>query len=192
MTASMKVDVSGLKRLAEKFSSSALRREMEVIAQDKGVAALLGQAVADNFNQNGPGWPAARIPSGRRLLRRSGQLFASATTPGAPGNIYRVDGTVVTWGTNLIYASIHNKGGTITVKNAKALFIPLTAKAERQGPQRDKSKRDPTLKLGKDFVFKQSVTIPARPFMVLRDFWKQQLIDYFVQRAKAALKKGLR
>lgn len=58
----------------------------------------------------------------RQILRRSGLLMKVATTPGATGtsksgkksiqgsNIYRVEGTNLVWGVDLIYAKTHNEG----------------------------------------------------------------------------------
>ena len=114
----MKVDVTVINLLADKCKSPALKRQLEGIASEKPVAALIGQAIADNFAQGGPGWKPLKIRDGLPL-QKSGDLKRSATTPGAPGNIYKTDGTVITWGTNLIYAGIHQRGGTIKAKNGK-------------------------------------------------------------------------
>lgn len=56
---------------------------------------------------------------GRMILQRTGLLKKCATTPGASGvnkqgksgsNIYRVEGTTIIWGVNLIYARAMNRG----------------------------------------------------------------------------------
>lgn len=55
----------------------------------------------------------------------------------------KADSSSVTVGTNIIYARIHQFGGTIQPKNKKALRF----------------------KIGSQWASKQSVTLPARPFM---------------------------
>jgi phage gpG-like protein len=45
----------------------------------------------------------------------------------------RITGNSVSIGTNVIYGSIHQEGGTIKPKNAKMLAIPLTREARRAG-----------------------------------------------------------
>jgi phage gpG-like protein len=54
-----------------------------------------------------------------------------------------VTATSAEWGTNTDYAAIHQFGGVIRAKNAKALRFQI----------------------GGNWVMKKSVTIPARPFL---------------------------
>jgi phage virion morphogenesis protein len=56
------------------------------------------------------------------------------------------------WGSNLIYAGIHQHGGEIKAKTPAGLIFSVGG---RSGANR------------KEFVRKQSVTIPARPFLGL-------------------------
>lgn len=185
MSASFKVDLSGLKKLAAKFDDPALKVSIVNIVKEKSVAAQIGQAIADNFTQHGPGWPPLKIREGEPL-RRTNLLFKSVTTPGAKNNIYETNGPSIIWGTKLAYAAIHNKGGVITAKNTKMLFIPLTDKAAKRGPIKDKAARKKsTLKVGVDFIFRRSVTIPKREFLVIRPEWRTRLTEHV---AKLALK----
>ncbi len=187
MGASMKIDISALKRIAAKFDSPQLRDTVTRLPQEKAVAALVGQAIADNFDQEGPGWaplkPATiRASVGRkikksmgemtdeellkheriarkgwkgadsnpfrRILQKTGLLKKTATMPGFTGskggktgsNIWKTEGSRLIWGTDLIYAGVHQRG------NAKR-------------------------------------KIPARPVLTLRPVWLKQIQDYVVQRA---------
>lgn len=159
MSASLKVDVTGLKRLAESLNNPSLKTQIMQIPQRKAVAAMVGQAIADNFTQEGPGWPSlkaatiraslskkmrksiadmtdkellsherkARIVGSdtvphRAILRRTGLLMRTATTPNYQGsaksgkkvvsgsNIWKTEGHKLIFGTNLIYAAVHNYG----------------------------------------------------------------------------------
>jgi phage gpG-like protein len=75
-------------------------------------------------------------------------------------------------GTNLVYAALHEYGGIVTPKNAKYLAIPVNGAT---GSPRDRADlklikaRSGSLVLvdesGVQFVLKDSVTIPARPYL---------------------------
>lgn len=192
MSASMKVKLDPLKKLAARLSSSSLKQSILDVPKDKAVAAIIGQAIGDNFDQSGPGWPPLKLRKGRPL-EKTGLLKKSATTPGAQGNIFKIQGTTIEWGTNLIYASLQNKGGVVSVKNAKFLFIPISAKGMKVGPQKDKAAQKKSgLVAGKDMVFKKSVTIQARPFMTIRAIWRARLIEYVMERYLEAIKARIR
>lgn len=190
--AAFKVDVSAFKQLAQDFDSPSVKQAVRDIARDRAIPALISQAIADNFHKEGPGWPPLKIRKGK-MLRKTNLLFKSVTTPGAPGNIYRNDGSVITWGTNLLYAAIHNDGGVITAKKAKMLFIPLTPKGQKVGPQKGKAaQKSSGLKYGRDFIFKKSVRIPARPFLTISDSWMEQIYQYALEKMVRAIVGGIK
>jgi hypothetical protein len=154
MSASMKIDLSDLINLSQKVKSPYLVQQLNNIPQQKGVVALVAQAIADNFTKEGPGWKPLspktirssvsqkmrkklseltdkqlvaleaqkrRARAGgstdkgdvayRKILRRTSVLLKSVTTPGGPDNIYKVEGTNLVWGTDLVYAAFHNNPG---------------------------------------------------------------------------------
>ena len=79
-----------------------------------------------------------RFTRGKKILTDSGRLQRSIT--------YRTRGRRLVIGTSLIYAAIHQTGGVIRAKG-KALRIPIG---------------------GGRAIFRKSVTIPARPFLVIK------------------------
>jgi phage virion morphogenesis protein len=93
----------------------------------------------------GSKWPPSlRVrDQGGRTLTESGNLLKSIT--------HNAWATGVVAGSNLPYAAIHQFGGTITAKSGKGLFWRYRGK----GANRSSVAR------------KQSVTIPARPFLGL-------------------------
>lgn len=184
----MTLNLSSLKRLGERFSGSRMKDAISQAMRERAVAALVGQAIADNFSKEGPGWAPLKagtiraslskklkksiadmsdeellkyekkarqkeseeVPN-RRILQRTNLLMKTATIPGYSGtskgkkpvsgaNIYKVEGTKLIWGTDLIYAGVHNKG------NAK--------------------KR-----------------IPKREFLVIRPEWNKQIQEFVFKRA---------
>lgn len=191
VSASFKVNVDPLVQLAQRIGDSSVREAIKNVPRERAVAALIGQAIADNFDQSGPGWAPLAIRKGKPL-QKTGLLKQSVTTPGSQFNIYKVNGSTISWGTKLLYAGIHNKGGTISPKNAKALFIPLTKKAEQVGPLKNKAAQKKSgLKVGVDFAFAKSVTVPKREFLKLRPEWKKRLASYMVSRYEAIIRKAL-
>lgn len=80
-------------------------------------------------------------PSSDRILTRSGKLVRSLN--------YRVNGQEVSYGSAMIYAAIHQFGGTIEPKKCNALVFPLAIG-----------------KGGRVFLMHvRSVFIPARPYL---------------------------
>ncbi|MEX2480199.1 MAG: phage virion morphogenesis protein [Gammaproteobacteria bacterium] len=87
---------------------------------------------------DGSPWPPAireLLGDGRPTLRVSGILVQSLT--------HNATESGVEVGTNVLYAAIHQLGGTITAKTSKGLRF----------------------KVGGQWATKQQVTIPARPFL---------------------------
>jgi len=78
---------------------------------------------------------------------------------GSISSAQRIEGQDVVGmvGSNLKYARIHELGGEIRPKKAKALFIPLRANV---------LPRQAGLVYGKDFIFSQLVKIPKRPYIM--------------------------
>lgn len=127
------------------------RRGGERQALMRGIAGDMHAAVEDNFAAQGrPRWADLKSVNisrgaGYKILQDSGRLAASIGTS--------YDDTTARVGTNLVYARIHQFGGTtkahvIRAKNKKALYTPF-------GPRKQ--------------VNHPGSVIPARPFLVLTD-----------------------
>src|SRR5690606_39047061 len=112
----------------------------------------IGRAMVDSTQQRferqaGPGgvpWrPSIRAQrEGRQTMRVSSRLFMSLTHVATNG--------AVEWGSNVVYARIHQLGGVVKAKSAKALHFRIAG----------------------NWFTKQSVTIPARPYLgVDADDW---------------------
>lgn len=144
-------------------------------------------------------WPPPKLRPGGQPLMVSGRLMRSV------GSIRRVESsapsrTTLVIGTNDKRAALMHFGGVVRPVHAKALFIPLTAKGRRVGPTsalnravsermvvaaykagdlRKANRLDKRLpEQGIDFVLKQSVTIPARPFLFLSAEDRVQVYDF--------------
>lgn len=106
------------------------------------IGLMMIRSIKKNFQEGGrpEKWKKSKRAEskGGKTLRATGMLQRSI--------IHEVEGSTVTIGTNVLYAPMMQFGGTIVPKTAKALHF---------------------VSGGKDF-FAKSVTIPARPFMMIQ------------------------
>jgi phage virion morphogenesis protein len=127
---------TALTRLSE--ASEALENPIELFqAIGAGGVAATQRRFETETAPGGTPWPMSirAMMQGGRTMTDTGRLVGSI--------FYDADARSVRWGTNVLYAAIHQLGGTIRAKNAKALFF----------------------RIGGQAVQVQSVTIPARPFL---------------------------
>ena len=95
--------------------------------------------VALRFSNGGPGWkPSIRSQvEGGKTLMMTGRLRSSIGSGGGAKDVMRSQGifrstdSTLEMGTNVLYAKIHQNGGTINAKPGKALAIPLNRDARR-------------------------------------------------------------
>jgi len=217
----LSVRLDGLQKLIKRFNDPALKAELNKIPSLKGVAAIISQAIADNFEKEGPGWAPLKVATlrasvkksvinklkkrfsrgkkfssmnrsekatvnrlvntqlvahernartsanlkkkgkqqlqpNRKILQKTRLLKKTATVPGFTGtnktnsgsNIYKVEGTNLIWGTNLVYAAAHQYG-------------------------------DP------------AHGIPKREFLVIRQVWQTALNTFIAKKALDVLTKYL-
>ncbi|MFV8875346.1 phage virion morphogenesis protein [Serratia fonticola] len=125
------------------------------------MAAAMGDAVEENFKNEGrPAWmgwsPAyAKKRAGGKILQRSGRLASSV--------VQSSDNDGATVGTNVVYARIHQEGGTIKRKARKQ---DLHFRQDKSGEignrfvKKSKSNFVQTVAVGA-----YSIKMPARPFL---------------------------
>ena len=129
---------------------SQLQRAIEATANPRPLYDEIGAALVVSTQMRfereetpeGAKWPASlrAIVEGGRTLTDTGRLMQSIT--------HEASDSGVAVGTNVLYAAIHQFGGKITAKTGKGLVFKGA---------------------GDQWVRKQSVTIPARPFLGLDD-----------------------
>ena len=135
-----------------------------------------------------------RVKGGNLTLRDTGRLMSSIA--------YRKGPNYVAIGTNVKYARIQQLGGTITPKRAKKLAIPASAETRRLMRRHGASVRAALEGLRSSgwriwfrersimgqkggskpqvlFVRKESVRIPARPFLKVDDGDRQVIVNIF-------------
>ena len=140
MAARVKITFEGLQTMHRSFSRLA-RGSQDLNPAMRSIAAYMLFATQLRFERgvgpNGKKWkPSMRGRSGGQTLVNTARLLKSLTTHSS-ANQAEV-------GTNVLYAAIHQTGGTITPNKAKALVFKL-----------------PNGKV----VHTKKVTMPARPFL---------------------------
>lgn len=100
---------------------------------------------------------------------------------------YQATATSVAVGTNVIYAAIHQFGGTIRAKNGTFLSIPVTPAARSAGSPRNMPGLHVAQTLKGQFILvdergvtqyllRRQVTIPARPFLGVGDADRVEIV----------------
>jgi phage gpG-like protein len=175
-TASFQSDLAGLKKLITQFENPIFKKALLELPNRKEVHALISQAIAENFDKEGPGWAPLKaqtilrsvsrkmrrdikqgkrsMEGARKILQRTGLLKKSVTTPGAQGHIHRMEGSNLVWGTDLMYAAIHQHGGTV-----------------QRGDH--------------------TINIPARPYLKLSDFWKLEIETFALNQALLLIQRSI-
>lgn len=129
------------------------------------IAAAMGDAVEENFaNEGRPAWmgwsPAyAKKRAGGKILQKSGRLASSI--------VQNSDNESATVGTNVVYARIHQEGGTIKRKaRNQALHFRQNKRGEVGNRFVKKSRANfiQTVAVGA-----HTITMPARPFLHLAE-----------------------
>jgi phage virion morphogenesis protein len=129
------------------------------------IAAAMGDAVEENFKNEGrPAWmgwsPAyARKRAGGKILQRSGRLASSI--------VQSSDNDGATVGTNVVYARIHQEGGTI---KRKARNQDLHFRQSKSGQVGNRFvKKSQANFVQTVAVGAYNIKMPARPFLHLTE-----------------------
>lgn len=141
----IRVEVTGAEE-----ALGALRRAVEAVANPRPLFDEIGASLAVSTQMrfergagpDGAAWPPSlrAVVEGGRTLVDTARLMQSIT--------HEADDSGVAVGTNVLYAAIHQFGGTISAKTPRGLVFQGAAG---------------------QWATKQSVTIPARPFLGLDD-----------------------
>ncbi len=115
---------------------------------------------------------AKRGRSPADILRDSGRLYQSLTYQvNASGSTASVE-----WGSNVVYAAIHQFGGTIDVgERTQKIYQAYDAKNDFYDPRfrkKAKSNFERTVK-----VKAHKITIPARPYLGINDADREAIIE---------------
>lgn len=164
----------------DKWLDKTLKRTAQGLYKS---ATFYQRKVKEQLNRYGAGQSPPGSPPGKQTghLGRSIQIDDSDLHTGLSAGVF-----TVRVGSNVPYAKIHEIGGKISAKKAKALTVPLNKKArkmaagvrsvreldlvfiKRKGkpPLLAKSHGGKQARIEPLFILKKSVRIPRRPYMV--------------------------
>jgi phage gpG-like protein len=173
--------MGGLKiRFDDGGSTAAIRKLISGMADARPALKILGAVMIDsieeNFKEGGrPPWKQSKraLRDGGKTLVDTRNLENSLTDS---SKSMKITGNTLYVGTNVEYAAIHQFGGKIKPKN-KPLLVFLTSGERPTDAAGWKQARED----GRA-VFAKEITMPARPFLVVRDEdldeAAAQIIDY--------------
>lgn len=145
----IKVDASEIARnIVPRFEALAEldRRELLDHLGALGVSQTQRRIAEEKQSPDGVPWKPNR--RGGSILELEGNLLTSQH--------HEVESDEdVSWGSNLVYAGIHQEGGVITPKNKKRLVF----------------------RIGNQTIFATKVTIPARPYLGLSGDNKKDIVE---------------
>ncbi len=171
----MKIDIKFLRDLEKKINSPGLQSQLRSLPEKKEVAAIIAQAIGDNFAQQGPGWKplqAATIRSSvSKKLRKKLSSLSDRQILAHEAKARKKDATeaphrMILQKTGLLKKSVTTPGATENIKKVEGTNLIwgsqlIYAKTHNEG-------------LAKK-------NIPKREFLVLRDVWKQRLYVYLAK-----------
>jgi len=208
---SMKVDFSGLKKLYEKFTNNPIKEAFRSVAKEKAVAALIGQAIADNFDKEGPGWQPLKTETIRRsVAKKLGRELASMTDAQIRYHEVKARSKAAT---EEPYRRILQRTGLLKKTATKVGFTGSTTKKKNGdwknarssfGPQRGVSVTGSNIYKVENFNIiwgtnlpyaskhNNGEGVPKREFLVIRKEWQARLDAYVLSRVKTYFRNAIR
>jgi phage gpG-like protein len=186
MSASLTLDKSGLELLIKRFEDPTIKSELEKLPQKKAIAALVAQAIADNFDKEGPGWAPLKADTIRRSVAKKIKKHLSTMTDneilafekkarkeGTPENFVGPNRKILQK-TRLLYGTVTTPGANISKNGMSGSNIWRTEGSN--------------LIWGTDLIYaathnegNPSKNIPKREFLVLRSEWLRRLNEFLLE-----------
>ena len=173
MVASWKLDLKGLQKLITKVNSPEIKKEIDLVSSEKAVIALVTQAINDNFAEEGPGWAPLKAGTIRESVNKK--------TKKQLKNMTKAE----------ILKHEEDRSGTVF---RRILVKTGTLKKEAKNPA-NIQKVDQNLVFRTDLKYagthqhgNPKMKIPARPFLNIRDVWKNKIYAYMAKRYNEILK----
>lgn len=148
MSVAFEIDASEAARLfdgaVDRLTGGATRDLMDALGA-LGAEQTKQRIATEKTSPDGAAWPASR--NNPDTLHLEGHLLGSIS--------HTASETETRWGSNLVYAAIHQTGGTIRPKNGKSLVF----------------------RAGNQLIFAREVNIPPRPYLGLSDENKSEITE---------------
>ncbi len=197
--ASVTIDLSEIEKMAKRFEDPALKTQLNNVVANEGITALVIQAIADNFRQEGPGWQplkAATIRASvakklRKQLRSlSDEQVLRYEVLARMKHSEENPNRQILRRTSLLFNTVTKAGYSgSSVNNQRALDD--AARSQRKRPQKGQSVQGQNIRQvqGTNLIWGTNLiyagvqnygrgAIPAREFLVIRPEWEKRLHAY--------------
>lgn len=148
MSNSFTLDSSGLTDLIRHIESGELRDQLEKLPQEKAIVALVAQAIAENFRDQGPGWKALKPQTIRASVSKQLKKKLSKLTRKEVRE----------------FEDLHRKKGKSSSDNDRLVSLSV-----KMGAKKNLVRPAPARKiLNRTGLLKQSATTPGGPHNIYR------------------------
>jgi phage gpG-like protein len=195
---SLKVNTLGLKILANKFADEGLRQDILKLPQTKPVLALVGQAIADNFDQEGPGWQHLKAKTIRSSVnKKQRKLLADMTDK----ELERYEKKVRLVGGDSDENGVEQQANRRILQRTgllkKTATIPNIATSNKKSSGKNINYiQGNKLVWGTDLFYANAMNygnskhnVPARPFMVIRPEWQDKIASLYTDMVLKLIQK---
>lgn len=197
MSASLVLNKSGLDAFIKRLEDPTIRTELEKLPQKKAVAALVAQAIADNFDKEGPGWEPLKAETIRRSVSKKikkvlenmtdAEILAyekKARKQGSPESFVGTNRKILQK-TRLLRGTVTTPGQTISKNGMTGSNIWRTEGSN--------------LIWGTDLIYAGTHNkgnpkkgIPKREFLVIREQWLRQINEFLLDEVTKIIESRLR
>lgn len=189
--ASLKFDISEFRKIINRISGGELQAELIAITQSKGVVAMVAQAIADNFRQEGPGWEPLKAST----IRRSVSAKVAKKLAGMTNEEI------------LAHEKKARQKGASEVPNRQilrktSLLFRTATTPGYSGSNKKAAGANVTRFEGKNLIYGTNLSyaamhnngypkrnVPKREFLVIRDEWKARLNLFIAERMIERIKQ---
>lgn len=200
--ANFTINLDALERMAARFENPALKTQLNNIVANDGVTALVSQAIADNFRQEGPGWAplkaqTIRMSVAKKLRKKLAGMSDEEILRNEAGARLRngeengfASNRQILRRTSLLFQTVttvgysgSSVGDRSQLSDQKRNALKKAQSGQTVSGQNIRQIQGTNLIWGTNLIYAGvqnygSGAIPAREFLVLRDEWKRRLNKY--------------
>lgn len=194
MSNSFKFDMSGLKKLIERMDSPTIKEKLMEIPQSRAIAALISQAISDNFDKEGPGWAPLKGATIRQSVSKKMRARLSGMTN---EDIETVEAKARKKGDTPIRKILQRTG--LLKRTATTPFASVISKDGKVAGSNIYKVEGTNIIWGSTLSYAAihnrgdaKKNIPKREFLVIRSEWMNKINDYVVKKVLDIIKHELR
>jgi phage gpG-like protein len=180
MSASMTLSTEGLQSIIDRLNDPQIKAELEKLPMRKDVAALVAQAIQDNFDKEGPGWAPLKAETIRNSVSKKLKKRLESMTN---AQLLKYEANARKKGTKESQAGPHR----MILQKTGLLKKSVTSPGGKDNIWKQEGTN---LIWGTDLAYAgihnngfPAKNIPQRKFLTIREAWMKQLNEYIMQEA---------